>query len=166
MPRVLIVDDSPTARQVLAAILSSDSEIELAGFEVAEDLDFLETSYFTRFKKSERKTSRGHTSDSLEDVARLLEGKTAMLIDVREQNEWDAGHLKQASLVPLSKLREADANDGKIELPKDKIIYCHCRSGGRVLVATEILKRKGYDIRPLSSGFSKLVENGFEAADD
>jgi rhodanese-related sulfurtransferase len=49
-------------------------------------------------------------------------------------------------------------------LPKDKIVYCHCRSGGRVLPATDILKELGYDVRPLKAGYSQLLEAGFPKA--
>ena len=93
---------------------------------------------------------------------------TAKLIDVREEGEWNAGHLAAADLVPLSMLRSlpADQLGAKLtdQLPKDKIIYCHCRSGGRVLAATPILKELGYDIRPLALGYSALLGEGFEKA--
>ena len=46
-------------------------------------------------------------------------------------------------------------------LPKDKVIYAHCRSGGRCLVAADILKQQGYDVRPLKQGFKDLIEAGF-----
>jgi rhodanese-related sulfurtransferase len=143
-------------------------EIELAGFEVAEERDFLETSYWIRFKKSDRKTDSKHTTDSVDDIKRSLADGTAKLIDVREEGEWDAGHLAAADLVPLSTLRSlpADQLGTKLvdKLPKDKIIYCHCRSGGRVLAATLILEQLGYDIRPLALGYSALVDEGFQQA--
>jgi ubiquinone/menaquinone biosynthesis C-methylase UbiE len=145
------------------------SEIKLAGFEIIDEKKFLKTSYWMRFKKSLRKTDSGHTADSLADVKKLLADKTAMIIDVREQGEWDAGHLAKAKLLPLSKLRGEPADrllDTVSEiLPPDKIIYCHCRSGGRVLAATPILERLGYDIRPLKAGFSALAAEGFKTAD-
>jgi ubiquinone/menaquinone biosynthesis C-methylase UbiE/rhodanese-related sulfurtransferase len=144
-------------------------EIELAGFEVAEDKDFMVQSYWLRFRKADRTTSRGHTTDSIADVKRLLTDGTAALIDVREPGEWDGGHLREASLVPLSEIQAGTKSDKlskslAIKLPKTKIIYFHCRSGGRVLIATDLLKTYGYDIRPLRSGFSSLVQEGFEEA--
>ena len=110
-----------------------------------------------------------HTKDSLETVRKNIEGKKAVLLDVREQREWDAGHLKWASLLALSELREkGDSKDFADELakkfPKKKIIYCHCRSGGRVLPASDILKQMGYDVRPLKAGYQKLIEAGFPKA--
>ena len=110
-----------------------------------------------------------HTKDSLDVVkARLAKG-TAVLLDVREPFEWNDGHLKAATLVPLSDLHEAkdDAEFAKKltkNLPAKKIIYLHCRSGGRVLAATPILRAMNFDVRPLKAGYSVLVKAGFEKA--
>lgn len=110
-------------------------------------------------------TPAGHITDSLETVKKRVKEKRAVLLDVREQNEWDAGHLKHAKLVPLSKIRaDSLTKEEKKNLPKDKPIYCHCRSGGRVLSVAKILRAKGYDIRPLKAGYSKLIAEGFEKA--
>ncbi|NOX55915.1 MAG: methyltransferase domain-containing protein [Planctomycetes bacterium] len=146
-------------------------EIELWGFEFIDEKTFpaMKKSYFLRFRKSDRLTAAGHTQDSLDTVKRLLADGTAILIDVREQNEWSAGHLADAKLFPLSRLRDLagrpEAADRLAkQLPKDKIIYCHCRSGRRVLVAAEILRGFGYDIRPLSAGYADLRRAGFADA--
>ncbi len=88
-----------------------------------------------------------------------------MLLDIREQSEWDAGHLKIAKLVPLSVLRGGDVAGFVDGLPKDKPIYVHCRSGRRVLACAEMLRDSGLDIRPLSAGFDALVEAGFAPAE-
>ena len=110
-----------------------------------------------------------HTKDSLDVVkARLTKG-TAVLVDVREPFEWNDRHLKAATLMPLSDLREAkgDADFAKKlakKLPHNKVIYLHCRSGGRVLDATPILRAMKFDVRPLKAGYSTLVKAGFEKA--
>ncbi len=111
-------------------------------------------------------TESGHTGDSLELVQKRLAGKTALLIDVREQSEWDAGHLAQAKLVPLSQLRDEESQSGFAEnlsktLSSERTLYLHCRSGGRVLVASPILRKLGYDVRPLKAGYGDLLEAGF-----
>jgi rhodanese-related sulfurtransferase len=112
-----------------------------------------------------------HTKDSLATVQENLAKKKAVLIDVREMAEWKRGHLAGAELVPLSELKRLRSDGGiqeKLEkkLPKDRIIYCHCGSGVRVLSATDILGKLGYDIRPLAAGFNDLLEAGFPAAKD
>lgn len=143
-------------------------EIRLAGFKVAEEADFMKESYLVRFQKDERLTPTGHTADSLDAVRKLLEDETAVLIDVREDSEWEAGHLAAAMLVPLSSIM-ADLQDGQADavvkqLPKDQVIYCHCLSGGRVLKAAKLLRPLGYDIRPLAHGYGDLKEAGFATA--
>ena len=110
-----------------------------------------------------------HTKDTLADVKKNLSAKKAVLIDVRELSEWNEGHLQAAQLVPLSELRKMSQDPAvrqKVEkkLPKDRIIYCHCRSGGRVLSAADILGKLGYKIRPLSAGFDALRKAGFAEA--
>ena len=107
-----------------------------------------------------------HTQDSLETIQERLANNEAILLDVREQDEWDLGHLKDAVLAPLSVLEEGVGDEGFDallgKLSKDKIIYCHCVSGGRVMPASKILHQQGYDVRPLKPGYDDLVESGFE----
>ncbi|MEZ5941302.1 MAG: rhodanese-like domain-containing protein [Planctomycetaceae bacterium] len=106
-----------------------------------------------------------HTTDTLEQVKQRLAQNEAVLIDVREQDEWDEGHLAAATLVPLSELKAGANGDALADrVPKDRIVYCHCRSGGRVLPASGILQQLGYDIRPLKAGYVDLVNAGFEKA--
>lgn len=103
-----------------------------------------------------------HTKDKLELVKSRVESKEAILVDVREQEEWNDGHLVVATFLPLSKLKALSEN-ASLELPKDKTIYVHCRSGKRALAAAQILQEKGYkDVRPLSQGFSELASFGFK----
>jgi phage shock protein E len=108
-----------------------------------------------------------HTKESLQDVKKNVEAGKAVIVDVREQSEWDAGHLKGALLLPQSKLRvESELSSLLGKLPKDKVIYTHCGAGRRALACGEILKKQGYDVRPLQAGYRQLVEAGFEKADD
>lgn len=110
-------------------------------------------------------TARGHTMDAMKDVKKRIESKSAILLDVREQSEWNSGHLKHATLVPLSKIKANTLTDKmKKKLVKGKPIYVHCAAGGRVLTVSKLLRRKGYDIRPLKDGYPKLLDMGFEKA--
>jgi len=107
-----------------------------------------------------------HTQDSLETIQERLAKNEAILLDVREQDEWNLGHLKAAVLAPLSVLEEGAGDEGFDallgKLSKNKIIYCHCVSGGRVMPASRILHQHGYDVRPLKPGYDDLVGAGFE----
>ncbi len=105
-----------------------------------------------------------HTTDALSTVQQKLKAQQDVLIDVRETAEWDAGHIAGATLLPLSRIRAGLKPEELQGLPKDKPLYLHCRSGKRVLTATEILIPLGYDVRPLKSGYDDLIQAGFPKA--
>jgi phage shock protein E len=105
-----------------------------------------------------------HTKDAPADVRKAVMEKKAVLVDVREADEWADGHLKLAVALPLSKLKDAKAGDLPAELAKDQPIYLHCASGKRCLKAADKLKALGYDVRPMKQGYDELLKAGFEKA--
>ena len=110
-----------------------------------------------------------HTKDSFEVIQNRIAKNEAILIDVRESFEWKDGHLQSTVFLPLSELEEGRSNESFAsqlaeKLPKDKIVYCHCVSGGRVMPASAILHKMGYDARPLKAGYNDLLRAGFEKA--
>jgi phage shock protein E len=106
-----------------------------------------------------------HTKDIPDQVKENVKAKKAIILDVREQNEWDAGHLKGAILLPSSKLKEgADVRELTKHLDKKQIIYTHCKAGGRALRCAEALKKEGFDVRALKLGYEDLLKAGFEKA--
>ncbi|AMV22525.1 rhodanese-like domain-containing protein [Planctomyces sp. SH-PL14] len=106
-----------------------------------------------------------HTKDTLPQVKEALGNGKAVLVDVREKSEWNEGHLKQATLLPLSDL-DSQIRSGAVakSYAKDKVLYVHCAAGGRCLQAADSLKKAGYDVRPLAQGYDELVKNGFPVA--
>ncbi|WNC15309.1 rhodanese-like domain-containing protein [Brevibacillus brevis] len=79
--------------------------------------------------------------------AKLEAGEKLQVIDVREVEEWNAGHIKQAKLIPLGFLpTRVD------ELDKDVPIVMVCRSGARSHMATEYLSAQGYDVANMVGG--------------
>jgi phage shock protein E len=106
-----------------------------------------------------------HTKDSLDTVKQNLKEGKAVLVDVREQKEWDEGHIAGAVLMPKSKLDvEKEAAELAKKLDKNKIVYTHCRAGRRALACGEILKKQGFDVRALKPGYEELLKAGFEKA--
>ncbi|MEX2141259.1 MAG: rhodanese-like domain-containing protein [Pirellulales bacterium] len=130
---------------------------------------FDDTANFDDFKLYgvKRAVSVERTKEPLESVQRNLADKKAVLVDVREKREWDEGHVAGAIFLPLSELKkETDANALGKQLPKDAIIYTHCRSGVRSLAAGRILAEQGYNVRPLKPGYEELLDAGFKKAED
>jgi rhodanese-related sulfurtransferase len=70
-----------------------------------------------------------------------------VLLDVREQDEWDAGHAPQAVHIPLGDLPERVG-----ELPEGDRVVVVCRSGARSARATAWLVQGGYDAVNLDGG--------------
>jgi putative heme-binding domain-containing protein len=110
-------------------------------------------------------SNAGHVLDPLDQVKQHVEQKSAVLLDVREEDEWAAGHLADAQLLPLSKLKGSTPAAIAADLPKDKPVYVHCKSGGRVLMFAEALQNHGVDIRPLRAGYDSLIQAGFRKAE-
>ena len=104
-----------------------------------------------------------HTTVSLEQIKAATTAGTAVMVDVREQSEWNAGYLKGAILAATSKLSAKDAVIPDA-IPKDKPIYLHCKAGVRALNMTKLLREKGYDAHAIAVGYSELVAAGFEKA--
>lgn len=81
--------------------------------------------------------------------------KSALLIDVREQEEWDVGHIECARLFPLSKLLQGDSLDAS----KDCEIIIHCQKGKRGLQAAEILRARGYlNVSNMAGGYEAWLK--------
>ncbi|MFT8319445.1 MAG: rhodanese-like domain-containing protein [Bacillus sp. (in: firmicutes)] len=77
--------------------------------------------------------------------------RKAQLIDVREPNEFEAGHVLGARNIPLSQLKMR-----KGEIRSDKPVYLYCQNGMRSGRAAEFLHRKGYkQLTQLQGGFKK-----------
>lgn len=83
----------------------------------------------------------------------------AVLLDVREDDEWSAGHAPSATHVPLGCL----SVDG---LPRDRPIVCVCRSGGRSSNAAGALRGAGFDARNLNGGMNAWLLAGLPVVDD
>jgi phage shock protein E len=106
-----------------------------------------------------------HTKDTPAEVKKAVADGKAVLIDVREVDEWKDGHLAAAKSLPLSDLKAGvPAETLKALLPAGKVVYLHCAAGGRCLKAADLLKEKGFEVRPLKPGYEALLKDGFEKA--
>lgn len=66
-----------------------------------------------------------------------------ILVDIREQDEWDAGHIPGAQHFPLSQLVGCDNNDIPFDPQNELVLYC--RSGKRSLQAGALLQLHGFE---------------------
>ena len=90
------------------------------------------------------------------DVENLLKNKE-FLLDVREEYEYQEGHIKGAINLPLREILEK-----KDTLPKDKDIYVYCRSGHRSADAVNFLKSLGFEkVHNIEGGFIDISFNEY-----
>lgn len=87
--------------------------------------------------------------------AQRMAAQGAMLLDVREPDEWAAGHAPDATHVPLGQLAARLST-----VPRDASVVAVCRSGGRSEQATRFLRQHGYDAANLDGGMRAWVRAG------
>lgn len=71
----------------------------------------------------------------------LINHKNAVVLDVREDKEFETGHILNAKLIPLGKLNE---RLGELERHRAQPIVVYCRSGQRSASACALLGKEGY----------------------
>ncbi len=77
------------------------------------------------------------------------------VLDVREDDEWEAGHIPGAHHIPLGQLEERSG-----ELPAQETLVAVCRSGGRSAKATSLLSGLGFDVENLEGGTAAWAAAG------
>lgn len=90
-----------------------------------------------------------------ERVAEMLREGEVELIDVRTDEEWEAGRVAGARHVRLEQLPvEAES------IPRDRPVVFQCRSGSRSGMAAEALRQAGWDAYNMREGLLAWVERG------
>ncbi|MCB9874716.1 MAG: MBL fold metallo-hydrolase [Planctomycetaceae bacterium] len=94
-------------------------------------------------------------ADEMEHGAMLL------VVDVRAEKEWQAGHIAGSVNIPLSHLQERTD-----ELPKNKSLVVHCKGGYRSSIAASILQQQGFvNVLDLVGGFDAWTASKLPVAD-
>lgn len=86
----------------------------------------------------------------------------AVLIDVREDDEWAAGHAPNAIHAPLSRLGGEYAD----KIPEGQKVLCICKVGGRSAQATSALLGAGYDVVNVAGGMKAWETAGMPVVCD
>ena len=79
-------------------------------------------------------------SINVQTAASLTDNEDVLFIDVREQWEYDEGHIPGITLIPMSELENRLA-----EIPTDKTVVLTCRSGNRSGQTHAFLEQQGFD---------------------
>ena len=97
--------------------------------------------------------------DPMESKRRADTG--ALLLDVRNPDEWQAGHAEGAAWIPMSQLAEHQE-----ELPTDREIVVICKTGSRSARVAEALLAAGYEAVNVAGGSEAWQAAGFAIVTD
>jgi phage shock protein E len=104
----------------------------------------------TGFEKLVAEAKKKITEISPTDAAASLKSSDAVIVDVRERDEWDEGHIPGAMHMSRGTI-ELDIEE---KIPDTKLIICHCGGGGRSALAAKSLQKMGYkNVRSMAGGF-------------
>ena len=102
------------------------------------------------FQKLVAAVKKHVTEISPQDAAAKLKSGEAVIIDVRDKEEWDEGHIPGATHMSRGTI-ELDIEE-KVPEPNAMVI-CHCGGGGRSALAAESLQKMGYkNVRSMAGG--------------
>jgi len=102
------------------------------------------------FQKLVTEAKKNITEISPQDAAAKLNGGEAVIIDVRDKDEWDEGRIPGATHMSRGTI-EFDVEE---KVPdSNTMIICHCGGGGRSALAAESLQKMGYkNVRSMAGG--------------
>ncbi len=84
----------------------------------------------------------------------------AFLVDVRNDDEWNAGHAPSALYITLSEVPTRYS-----EIPRDRDIIVVCRAGARSLKAAELLEAQGFNAYNLTGGMQSWEASNLTVID-
>ena len=79
---------------------------------------------------------------SQEEAKEMMDTRDVVILDVREQDEYDSGHIPGAVLLPVGAIDEGTA--AEVIPGKDSVVLVYCRSGNRSKTASSTLADLGY----------------------
>jgi hydroxyacylglutathione hydrolase len=110
------------------------------------------------------RASKGHLQAiptlMLADVSDQLRADHPVLLDVRSEGEWRAGHVPKSLNVPIGRL------DQRLDdIPRNRPVIVHCQTGARAAIAASLLKARGFsDVRVFPGGFAEWQAAGLVQA--
>src|ERR671935_1550312 len=89
-------------------------------------------------------------------LRRVLDSGAVTILDVRQDKEWEGGHIPGAMHVHVADLPRRLA-----EIPSDLPVYAYCRSGQRAAIAASLLDGAGYRTVLVDGGFRDWQQRGY-----
>src|SRR5207237_10563788 len=111
----------------------------------------LKKAEHTRCEKLVADAKKNITEISPQDAAAKSQSGEAVIVDVREKDEWDEVHIPNATHLSRGTI-ELDIEEKVPDL--NTLIICHCGGGGRSALAADSVQKMGYkNVRSMDGGF-------------
>jgi hydroxyacylglutathione hydrolase len=94
-----------------------------------------------------RRPVRSYPVASIDELATAVGEGRARVLDVRQQTEWDAGHLEGSTHMFVGDVRTHIG-----EIPRDRVVWTACATGHRAAMAASFLDRHGIPVRLVTPG--------------
>ena len=91
---------------------------------------------------SDASSESSYQQISQEEAKEMMDTQDVIILDVREQDEYDSGHIPGAVLLPVGTIDEETA--AEVIPEKDSTVLVYCRSGNRSKTASSALAELGY----------------------
>ena len=154
----------PDVKQAILLVTYKDREEEavtrLSRVGYDNTLGFLKGGFDT-WNKSGKDVETAKRVTVQEVVKQYEKHQLPMIIDVRKKSEFDSEHLIDAVNIPLNEI-----NQHLAEIPKDKPFLLHCAGGYRSMIASSILKQRGWsNFADIAGGFDEMKETSLQKSE-
>jgi adenylyltransferase/sulfurtransferase len=152
-----LISQGNTAHQLCPQIgqltlLDLNGAWSIRSIKIEKRLDCATCSHPTEDIKLESQSEFCSSSNTItaQQLHELIESnKKFILIDVRELDEWNSGHLPNARHFALSRIQKGEFPEHK---PDNTLIVAYCKSGQRSNLAVNFLTKKGFEALNLAGG--------------
>ncbi len=104
-----------------------------------------------------------YTDISVQQAKEMIDSGEVFILDVRTQGEYDAGHIKGSTLIPVQDIPAQELDKALNKIPRDKKILVYCKSGRRSTQASEILVNNGFaQVYNMKGGIVEWAKAGYE----
>jgi glyoxylase-like metal-dependent hydrolase (beta-lactamase superfamily II) len=115
---------------------------------------------FETWKKAGKEIDQTDRLDT-QKLSKLIQEENVQVFDVRKESEFQSQHMDGAINTPLNEI-----NDHLASFPKDKFFVIHCAGGYRSMIASSILKARGWDnFADVIGGFDAIKESDLKVTE-
>jgi rhodanese-related sulfurtransferase len=104
-----------------------------------------------------------YTDITVKQAKEMIDLGNVFILDVRTQDEYDAGHIRNSTRIPVQDIPGLELNNSLNELPRNKKILVYCRTDRRSTLASEILVNNGFrEVYNMKGGITEWINAEYE----